>query len=67
QPQLNRADIQHAAAKLSEARARLFERELMMLVDMRAVLTDAQWTRMRNELEARGQRQQMRQQQGKRP
>jgi Spy/CpxP family protein refolding chaperone len=67
QPQLNRTAIQHAAAKVSEARSRLFERELMMLVDMRAVLTDAQWTRMRNELEARGQRQQMRQQQGKRP
>ena len=28
--------------------ARLFERELMMLVDMRAVLNDAQWNRMRS-------------------
>src|SRR5207253_1204030 len=43
QSQLNRAEIQRAASKLSEARARLFERELMMLVDMRAVLTEPQW------------------------
>jgi hypothetical protein len=51
QPQLNRQAIQHAAAHLSEARARLFERELMMLVDMRAVLNDAQWDRMRRFLD----------------
>jgi hypothetical protein len=65
QPQLNRADIQRAAAKLSEARARLFERELMMLVDMRAVLSEPQWNRMRSELESRRpqQQQQQRQQQ----
>jgi len=53
QAQLNRAEIQRAAAKLSEARGRLFERELMMLVDMRAVLTEQQWNRMRSELESR--------------
>jgi dsDNA-specific endonuclease/ATPase MutS2 len=52
QPQLNRQNIQRIASKLSEARAHLFERELMMLVDMRAVLTDAQWNRMRSELDA---------------
>ena len=49
--QLNRQNIQRQAARLSEARARLFERELMMLVDMRAVLTDTQWNQMRRELE----------------
>jgi len=71
QPQLNRTAIQRAAAKVSDARTKLFDRELMMLVDMRSVLTDAQWNRMRTELETRGQEQrQMRQQarpQGKRP
>ena len=51
QPQLNRANIQRIAAHLSEARGRLFERELMMLVDMRGVLTDPQWNRMRFMLE----------------
>jgi hypothetical protein len=49
--QLNRQNIQRQAARLSEARARLFERELMMLVDMRAVLSDTQWNQMRRELE----------------
>lgn len=46
-PALDRAAIRRDAARLSEARAHLFERELMMLVDMRNVLTDQQWTRMR--------------------
>ena len=67
QPQLNRANIQRVAAHLSDARGRLFERELMMLIDMRAVLTDPQWNRMRAQLERiaagggpRGQQQQQR-------
>ena len=51
QPQLNRANIQKIAAHLNEARGRLFERELSMLVDMRAVLSDQQWNRMRAELD----------------
>jgi hypothetical protein len=51
QPTLNRAAIRQIAAKLSDARARRFERELMMLVDMRAVLSDTQWGRMRAELD----------------
>ena len=46
-PQLDRRALQAAAARLNAARGRLFERELMMLVDMRGVLSDAQWTRMR--------------------
>jgi hypothetical protein len=61
QPQLDRADIQRAAAKLTDARGRLFERELMMLVDMRAVLTEPQWNRMRSELESRRPMQQQQQ------
>jgi Spy/CpxP family protein refolding chaperone len=54
QSQLERATIRHDAQKLSEARARLFERELTMLVDMRGVLNDSQWTRMRNQLDQLG-------------
>lgn len=50
QSQLDRAAIRRDAQKLSEARGRLFERELQMLVDMRGVLNDAQWNRMRNQL-----------------
>lgn len=62
QPQLNRTNIQHIAGRLNEARGRLFQRELAMLVDMRAVLSDQQWNRMRTELEQlkeQGQKQQM--------
>lgn len=51
QAQLNRQAIQSVAARLNEARGRLFERELMLLVDMRGVLTDAQWNTMRRHLE----------------
>ena len=51
QPQLNREAIRRAAVRLNDARGRLFERELMMLVDMRSVLTDAQWNKMRQKVE----------------
>jgi len=54
QSQLDRAAIRRDAQKLSEARARLFERELTMLVDMRAVLNDSQWSRMRSDLDRIG-------------
>lgn len=47
QAQLNREAIRRAAMRLNDARARLFERELMMLVDMRGVLNDMQWNQMR--------------------
>ena len=50
QQQLDRAIIRRDAQKLSDARGRLFERELTMLIDMRAVLNDSQWNRMRNGL-----------------
>ena len=46
--ELRRAEIQRIAAQLSAARARLFERELMMLADMREVLDAEQWHRLRN-------------------
>jgi Spy/CpxP family protein refolding chaperone len=51
QPRLDRENIRRAAARLNDARARLFTRELMMLTDMRAVLTDTQWNTMRAELD----------------
>lgn len=47
QTQPNRANLQRLAARLSEARARLFEREVLMLADMRAVLEDDQWNELR--------------------
>lgn len=50
-PQLRRQEIQKLAAQISTARARLFERELMMLVDMRAVLNEQQWNHLRSKLD----------------
>ena len=51
QPQLNRANLQRLANELSSARGKLFEREVMMLADMRAVLNEQQWTRLRSHLD----------------
>lgn len=47
----DRAVIRKNAARVSEARGRMFDLELMMLLDMRAVLTEPQWNRMRMFLE----------------
>lgn len=52
--QPKRQDVQRLAARLSEARARLFERELMMLLDMRGVLTPEQWRDVRLLMDRRG-------------
>lgn len=49
--QLRKGELQRLASQLSAARGRLFERELMMLVEMRGVLTEQQWTRVRNRLD----------------
>lgn len=59
QTDLNKANLQKLAQRLGEARGKLFERELMMLVDMRGVLHDDQWSRLRAELERRQERQQI--------
>lgn len=48
---LNRDALRKLAAKLSETQGKLFDKELMMLVDMRAVLNDEQWGRLRSELD----------------
>ena len=52
-PELRRESVKSAAQALSQARARLFDREMMMLVDMRQVLSSDQWTRFRRVLENR--------------
>jgi Spy/CpxP family protein refolding chaperone len=49
--QFDRAAIHRIAVRLNDARGKLFDRTLSMLVDMRAVLNDPQWNRMRNELD----------------
>jgi Spy/CpxP family protein refolding chaperone len=50
-PQVRKAELMRIAGQLSAARGRLFERELMMLVDMRAVLNEKQWMKMRTKLD----------------
>jgi Spy/CpxP family protein refolding chaperone len=49
--QLRRQELQRLAAQLSSARGKLFEREIMMLADMRGVLNEEQWTRLRSHLD----------------
>ena len=51
QQQINRENLRKLAARLSDTQGKLFDRELMMLVDMRGVLTDDQWARLRNQLD----------------
>jgi hypothetical protein len=47
-PQLRRTEIQRIAGQLNTVRGRLFERELMMLVDMRGVLEEEQWQKLQD-------------------
>ena len=54
QAQPNRQNVLKAAARLSEVRGRLFEREITMLMDMRGVLNDSQWNRLRAFLDRQG-------------
>lgn len=49
--QLRRQELQRLAAQLTQARGKLFERELMMLADMRGILNEEQWTRLRTHLD----------------
>jgi len=64
-PQLRRPELQRLAGQLNQARGRLFERELMMLADMRGILDQEQWTRLRTFLDRAQDRVQKRQQQAK--
>lgn len=52
-PQVRKAELLKLADQLSDARGKLFSRELEMLIDMRAVLNQQQWTRMRRHLDER--------------
>lgn len=58
QTELDRKEIQSAAARVNQARSRIFEQELMMLVDMRGILTLEQWNRVRSGMESRRENQQ---------
>ena len=49
--QLRRQELQRVAGQLTLARGKLFERELMMLADMRGILNDDQWNRLRTFLD----------------
>lgn len=49
--QLRRAELQRLAGQLTQARGKLFERELMMLADMRVILNEEQWNRLRTFLD----------------
>ena len=51
QVQINRDNLRKLADHLSETQGHLFVRELMMLVDMRTVLNDTQWMKLRGELD----------------
>jgi Skp family chaperone for outer membrane proteins len=66
--QVRRPELQRIATQLSAARGKLFERELLMLVDMRGVLEEEQWQKMRARLDQMRERplQQRRQQQQRR-
>jgi hypothetical protein len=49
--QLRRQELQRLAGQLTLARGKLFERELMMFADMRGILNDEQWNRLRTFLD----------------
>jgi Spy/CpxP family protein refolding chaperone len=51
--QLRRAEVIRIAGQLNDARGRLFEREITMLLDMRGVLSDEQWNDIRDRLDQR--------------
>jgi hypothetical protein len=49
--QLRRAELQRLAGQITQARGKLFEHELMMLADMRGILNEDQWTKLRGHLD----------------
>jgi Spy/CpxP family protein refolding chaperone len=51
-PTVRRDEVRRIGAQLSSARAKLFDRELMMLVDMRGVLDEHQWTQLQEARES---------------
>ena len=65
--QVRKTEILRLATQLSDARGKLFERELVMLLDMRTVLNDQQWAKMRRVLDRMQENHQERRQQGPPP
>lgn len=53
QTEVDREQVRRAAKKINAARSSLFERELMLLVDMRRTLTEKQWNELRRALDER--------------
>lgn len=53
--QLDRDAVRAVVGRLNGARSRLFEREVMMMVEMRQVLAPEQWHRLRSFIESRRQ------------
>jgi len=49
---VRRDEVRRVGAQLNAARAKLFDRELMMLVDMRSVLDEHQWTQLQEARES---------------
>lgn len=56
-PQIRRQEVMRLAGQLSDARAKLFEREITMLLDMQGVLNNQQWSRLRDHLDRMQERQ----------
>lgn len=52
-PQVAKKEAIAAAQKLGVARGKLFEREVAMMVDMKSVLNEEQWSVLRTKLEER--------------
>lgn len=53
-PQPNRADVRKTVMRVNDVRARIFEREVMLLLDIRSVLTEDQWGKLRSALNRPG-------------
>ena len=53
QADINREGVRGAVSRVNSARAKMFEREVMLLVDMRGVLSAPQWSRLRQALDQR--------------
>ena len=53
---IRRAEVQKIIEKLNDARGHLFAREMMLLVDMRSVLAEQQWRKMRAKLDQMAER-----------
>jgi hypothetical protein len=56
QPSVRRDEVRRVGSQLNAARGKLFDRELMMLVDMRGVLSEHQWTELQAARAERPQR-----------